>query len=181
MRMTSRVTFSVLALSILSAAQQGAPPPVREPDTLNVFYLVDSGKLVSLERQMTNGIQIQHGFMSTKAAGVTELTGGQSSVRFKSGQLEFVVSMGGDPAVFSLRKLEIKKNKRGDTRELLVVKAQSSVFHAGKADTAERLIPIDFSRYGSSSYRAVPKEPIGPGEYAFWRADSQTVYCFGVD
>lgn len=180
MRAFCHAALFPLALSFVAAAQQTAPS-VPEPETLNVFYRLNSGALVSLERQTTTGVQLKHGFMSAKVAGVTEVPGGQSPVRFQSGPLDFVVAMGGDPAVYSLRKLEIKKNKRGDTRELLIVTAQGAVFHATKADTAEGLIPLDFSRYGTSSYKAVPTQPLSSGEYAFWRADSQTVFCFGVD
>lgn len=181
MRTIYRTTFSVFALFFAAVAQQTTAPAVPEPDTLNLFYRLDNGKLVSLEPQTTSGVQLQHGFMSSKAAGVTELSGGQSPVRFKAGPLEFVVATGGDPAVFSLRKLEIKKGKRGDSRELLIVTSQASVFHAGKMNMSQRTIPLDFTRYGSSSYRAVPKEPLTPGEYAFWRPDGQVAFCFGVD
>jgi hypothetical protein len=139
MKATNQATFSLLVLSIAAVAQQSAVP-LSEPETLNVFYRLNNGTLVSLERQTTTGVQVQHGFMSSKVAGVTEVPGGKSLVRFQTGPLEFVVAMGGDPAVYSLRKLEIKKHKRNDTRELLIVTAQGAVFGATKADTAEGLL-----------------------------------------
>jgi hypothetical protein len=177
-------TLGCFFLGVAAFAQRSTEPAaLPEPQTLNVFYgLKDGGgALVSLEQQTTAGVQLSHGFMSAKVAGTTQISGGRSPVRLQVGQLEFAVATGGDPAVYSLRKLSLKKDKHGDNRELLIVTAQGAVFHASKANTAESIVPLDFSRYGTGSYRAVSRQPLLPGEYAFWRADSQTVFCFGVD
>jgi hypothetical protein len=166
---------------LLVATVAFAQEVIIEPSKVNVFYRLGGGELTQLEQQTTSGTQLRHGFMSAKVAGTTDIPGGHSLVRFQSGALEFVVATGGDPAVYSLRKADTKKNKRGETRELLIVTARGALFGSAKTNTADSVIPLDFSRYGTSSYKAVPRQTLVPGEYALFRPDNPTVFCFGVD
>ena len=171
----------VILIAAICAIAAFAQSPVEEPSSLNVFYRLETGKLVPLEQQTTKGSELKHGFMSTKAAAVTQISGPQSPVRFPAGAMEFVVATATDPAVYSLRKLEVKKTKSSGTRELLIVTAQASMFGKAKVDSSGTAVALDFTRYGSASYKAAPRQPLVPGEYAFWRPDLPAVFCFGVD
>ena len=171
----------LILIPVLCALAASAQSPVEEPSNLNVIYRLETGKLVPLEQQTTKGSELKHGFMSTKAAAVTQISGPQSPVRFPVGTIEFVLATATDPAVYSLRKLEVKKAKSTGTRELLIVTAQGSMFGKAKMDSSGTVVLLDFTRYGSASYKATPRQPLVPGEYAFWRADLPAVFCFGVD
>ena len=103
--------LSLLVSSIAAVAQQSTAP-LPEPEKLNEFFRLNSGTLIPLERLDANRVQlVQHGFMSAKGVSTTEVPGGGSSVRFRAGSLEFVVSMsmGGDPSLYSLRKSKLER------------------------------------------------------------------------
>lgn len=47
-------------------------------------------------------------------------------------------------------------------------------------NVAAGLLPIEFTRYGKSSYK-ISAGKLLAGEYAIGQAYGQTVFCFGVD
>jgi len=162
----------LLVLTLVAAAFAQTPP---EPDANDVFYALQE-KLVPLELQQAAWGSKGAGFVGLGRKSVSEIPGGRSPVRFKSAiRLEFVVRSAAaatpaDPnTVYSLRKLAPKKNKR----EMILM--------AQKADPSEAVLPVDFSRYGNSSYK-LAVGPLKPGEYALGRATlPQRVFCFGID
>jgi hypothetical protein len=173
-----------LLMTLSTPAQTANPDSVSEPEFADVFYRLDAGKLMPLERQDTGTPHVSVG-LSMK--GTTELPGGKSPVRFHAGErLEFIVRSGlsatQDPAtVYHLRALNIKKNKR----ELLILTTKATFFHGATAKTGAALgeLPLEFTRYGAVSIK-VTTAPLPPGEYAVGTnagLPGQAVFCFGVD
>jgi len=169
-----------------TSAQTSNPPDqsVSEPEFAGVFYKLDSGKLIPLEREAATITGKARGFIVMSVKAVLAVPGGRSPVRFRAGEpLDFVVrsrfaTSAVDPtAMYWLRKLAAK----GDNRELLVTAGHATPVGAFmKTTLTEGVLPVEFARYGSSSYRmTTPALP--PGEYAVSRAYSQAVFCFGVD
>jgi hypothetical protein len=174
-----------LILAVLFVSSGIAQKDLAEPEFDNVFFELDAGKLIPLERQ-TAAIQGKaSGFivMSSKAA--SEFPGAKSTVRFRANQpLEFIVrspiaSTTVDPStLYVLRRLNVKKKK---SRELVIMAGHATPFGAStKTDLAEGVLPITFTHYGASSLR-VTTGPLPPGEYALSQAYAQTVFCFGTD
>jgi hypothetical protein len=159
---------------------------VAEPDFAEIFYRLDAGKLVLLERQSMATMHSGTGFGSYNTKSI--LPGNRSPVRFRAGEpLEFVVRQGQvtgaqDPATaYHLRPLAVKKK----TRELAIVTVHATgLFSAtSKMDAAVDELPVEFARYGNSSIRLTTK-PLPPGEYALGQSYGGlglAVYCFGVD
>lgn len=169
-------------LTLLSAPAQTAPDSVSEPEFNDVFYRLDAGKLLPLERLDTGTTHVSVGF---SMKGSIELNGGKSPVRLRAGdRLDFIVRSGlstaQDPSsVYHLRALSIKKNKR----EMLILAVKGTMFHGatGKTGAALGELPLEFSRYGSASIKA-STTPLLPGEYAVGTGmPGQAVFCFGVD
>lgn len=186
--------FRALALSVLwlitalvTLPEKGAaqnPQTAAEPEFQDVFYHLEAGKLVPLERQTGIVKGKASGFIVMSMKAVYDYPGGKSSVRVRSGErLEFVVrsfaaKIDVDPNTqYRLRKLESKKDKR----ELVVSAGHASPVGASmKTDLARGILPVTFSRYGNASYK-LTTESLPPGEYALSREYVQTVFCFGVD
>jgi hypothetical protein len=173
-----------LAIVTLCSLAGVAQETLSEPEFADVFFRLDAGKLVPLERQ-TAAIQGKaSGFiiMSTKA--VSEFQGAKSPVRFSSEQsLDFVVrsplaSSTVDPStLYVLRKLNSKKK----SRELVIMAGHvTPVGGSTKTNLAQGVLPVTFARYGASSIK-MSTGPLPPGEYAASRLYAQTVFCFGVD
>lgn len=170
----------VMLCSVAGVAQETLP----EPEFADVFFRLDAGKLVPLERQ-TAAIQGKaSGFiiMSTKAA--SEFPGAKSPVRFRSDQpLDFVVRSALAPStvdpstLYVLRKLNSKKKSRG-----LVIMAGhiTPIGGSTKTDLAQGVLPVTFAHYGTASLK-MTTGPLQRGEYAVSQIYAQTVFCFGVD
>jgi hypothetical protein len=165
-------------------AQADQPSHLIEPDTSEVFYRLDSGKLISLERQTAVIHSKTSGFIVMSMKTVTEFRGGKSPVRFPSGEpMDFVVrsvlgASGVDQNTFyCLRHLDEKKK----TRELLTMVGHASPMGASaQMNVDQGVLPVEFGKYGSGSIK-LHTEPLPSGEYAVSRIYGQTVFCFGVD
>jgi hypothetical protein len=172
--------FFVTLWSLVGVAQE----TVSEPEFADVFFRLDAGNLVSLERQTASVQGKASGFivMSMKAA--SEFPGPKSPVRFHAGQpIDFVVrtflaSSTVDPnTLYVLRKLDSKKK----TRELVFMAGHiTPVGGSSKTNLAQGGLPVEFARYGASSFK-MTTGPLQPGEYAVSLLYAQTVFCFGVD
>jgi len=173
-----------LAILMLYTLAGLAQEPTPEPEFADVFFRLDAGKLIPLERQNAAIQGKASGFiiMSTKAT--SEFTGSKSPVRFRSDEsLDFVVrsplaSSAVDPnTLYVLRKLNSKKK----SRELVIMAGHiTPVGGSTKTDLAQGVLPVTFARYGTSSIRMTAGS-LPPGEYAVSRLYAQTVFCFGVD
>jgi hypothetical protein len=172
------LTFLMLAFTCLS--QNAA----LEPDIAEIFYRLDHDKLVPLERQAAALKGGAHGFIVMSMKTSSEFPGGKSPVRFKSGEkLDLIVRSAVpvsavDPnIIYYLRKLNAKKK----TRELVMMSGHASPLGLSTTTTpAEGVLPVDFTRYGSSSLKMTTGE-LAPGEYAVGRPYGPAVFCFGVD
>jgi len=174
-------TFVVITLCSLVGVAQEIPS---EPEFANVFFRLDAGKLVPLERQTATIQGKASGFIVMNMKASWELSGIKSPVRFHSDQpLDFFVRSlippsAVDPSTFYfLRKLNIKKK----TRELIVMVGHASPGSATiNNDPAQGALPVTFAQYGTSSLK-ITTGPLPPGEYALSGSYAQTVFCFGVD
>ena len=167
----------VIALTVLTLVAQ-APS---EPEFANVFFRLDAGKLVPLERQ--GSLKIHAGPFGGSVK--SEISGGRSPVRFQSGQpIEFVVKTlsPADPAgLYHLHRLAVGKNKR----EALIMKTRltSPLSATSQIGDVANESPLTFSRYGTGSIKAVAAG-LPPGEYAIglsYAAATGTLFCFGID
>ncbi len=150
-----------------------------EPEFIDVFYRLDGGKLVSLERQSSTMV---HSLVGVKFSSL--IAESKSPVRFRSGEsIEFVVrgsvlSSYGDPGqIYGMRKLTSKK----DHREFLAFAVAYGGLLGAKAKDMAHL-PLDFARYGEGSIKVTTSE-LPPGEYAIGRIGigTKAVFCFGID
>jgi hypothetical protein len=177
--------FRLLLVSVMFCTLAGmAQETVAEPEFADVFFRLDSGKLVPLERQ-TAAIQGKaSGFIVMSMKASWEIPGAKSPIRFRSEQpLDFVVrsllaQSAVDPSTFYfLRKLNSKKK----TRELVVMNGHASPGSATiNNNPAQDALPVTFARYGASSLK-MTTGPLPPGEYALSGPYAQTLFCFGVD
>jgi hypothetical protein len=156
---------------------------VVEPEFADVFFSLDSGKLIPLERQSASTQIKTSGFLVVNGKGVMAFPGKASPVRFHGGELVFIVrsqsaASGIDPTdLYHLRRLSVQK----DQREILLTTVHvSRVGGSATSTRTDGIIPLAFSRYGGSSYK-VTASALAPGEYAIGRARGQTVFCFGID
>lgn len=174
-------TLVIVTLCSLAGLAQETPT---EPEFADVFFRLDAGKLVPLERQTATIQGKASGFIVMNMKASWEITGTKSPVRFRSDQpLDFVVrslltQSAMDPSTFYfLRKLNIKKK----TRELVVMVGHASPGSATmNNDPAQGALPVTFARYGTSSLK-MTTGPLPSGEYALSGPYAQTVFCFGVD
>jgi hypothetical protein len=170
--------MTVFALACL------AQTVVPEPEMADIFYRLDQGNLIPLERQSPTTRSNAHGFLVMNMTTVSEFPGAKSPVRFKSGErLDFVVRtivpvFAVDPnTIYCLRKLDPKKS----TRELPIMSARFSPLGTSTTSTpAEGILPVEFARYGNSSLK-ITTGVLAPGEYSVGHVHGQAVFCFGVD
>src|SRR6266436_10194846 len=115
MQFTMRPHLAFLLGMVVCAGQT----PVREPDFADVFFRLENGQLIALERQPITMKGGAHGFIVVNVKVTARFPAGKSTARFKVGEpLHFVVrsplSAGAaDPAMFyCLRKLDAKKDHR---------------------------------------------------------------------
>lgn len=178
--MKRRVAIALLtSCAIAAAAQQVAP----DPDFPDVFFRLDAGKLVLLERQTATVQGKASGLLVTNVKEVSDFPGTKSTVRFSAGQpIEFIVRPAIDPsavdpgAVYFLRKLAVRKNER----ELVIMSARVSPVGTSRTSKLSDALPLAFSRYGASSVK-LTTQGLPPGEYAFSVEHDPAVFCFGVD
>lgn len=161
--------------------QPGVSTP--EPEFADVFFGLAGTNLVPLERQaVTTQVNVT-GFLIVNGKGILAFPGAASPVRFRSGELVFVVrslsaATAADPTdLYHLRKLTPEK----DEREAIMSTVHVSPLGASASNTrSDGVLPVRFSRYGASSYK-VTVDALPRGEYALGRAGEHTAFCFGVD
>lgn len=184
--MKGKLTITLIALSLLTSliivdARQAKQS--EEPEYLSVFFYLNpaDGALVSLERQTANvRTKIKAmGFGGGEA--VIEVKGGKSPVRFKTDQkLEFVVRVAStqiDPLnVVQFIAWKSKKDKRS-----LVITKVGPMGAGGSTNMTAGAVAFNASKYGQSSFKISPAQPLPPGEYALGTGDTGTAFCFGVD
>ena len=186
MRDTLLLSALGLLMMISAPAQTTSPDSksVSEPEFADVFYRLDAGKLVPLERQAATMHGQAHGFIVMSMKTASEFPGSKSPIRFSAGQrLDFVVrsilaaSMADPNATYCLRRL----NSKQKTRELVTMAGHvSPVGMSTKMNLAGVALPVEFSKYGNSSFKMTTAE-LAVGEYAIGRPYGPAVFCFGID
>jgi hypothetical protein len=156
---------------------------VPEPEFADVFYRLEAGALVPLERQTLRYKGEVSGLIVVNVRSVSEIPGGKSSVRFKVGQLDFIVRTALAPSAFNpnsvycLRKMNATKRRR----ELVTMVGYASpVGGENTLNLAGGALPVNFSNYGSSSLKMTTEE-LPAGEYTLGRTYGPAVFYFGVD
>lgn len=174
---------SVALLAALFLCVGWTQETVVEPEFADVFFTLDAGKLIPLERQSASTQIKTSGFIVVNSKSVMAFPGKASPVRLPGSELVFIVrsqfaASSSDPTdLYHLRRLTIKK----DQREILLTTVHVSPVGGSVRNTrTDGVVPLAFSRYGKSSYR-ITASGLAPGEYAIGRANGQTVFCFGVD
>lgn len=174
------LALAALALALGIAQTQTAP--VAEPEFNDVFYRLEGGKSIPLERQAVQAKGHAGGFIVMGMKTSALIPGGKSPVRFKASEpQEFIVKsvLGyyADPnTMLWLRKLTPKK----DRRELVIMSGHfSPVSSSVNTNMAAGTIPMEFSHYGQSSLKATVT--LASGEYALSLMSAQFVFCFGID
>jgi hypothetical protein len=179
----------IVGCCLLSAPAQAQTPDsqsLTEPEFSDVFFRLDTaGKLIPLERQTATIQGKASGFIVMNMKSLFEILGGQSPVRFHTGETldfvvrSFVVTTAVDPnTVYALHRLDKKKNKR----EMIVMTGHASPGGASmNTNPVQGVLHVEFSRYGKSSLK-ITAGALAPGEYALSpHAYAQTIFCFGVD
>ncbi len=168
----------VLFFQTVSAQQS---QKILEPEYIGVFFYLNEGKLVALERQSAESkLKIKAmGFGGGES--ILQIKGEQSNVRFKADQkVEFVVrvsSQSTDPvSIIQFYRFESKKGMR----RLSIAKAGTMGMGA-KSIVNQNAVSFNAAKYGESSFKIVPANALLPGEYCFSGAASQDGFCFGID
>jgi hypothetical protein len=177
-------SIAAVAVVALCAATLWAQERTVEPEFADVFFRLDAGKLVPLERQIATVEGKSSGFIVMNSKMVYAFPGAKSPVRFRSGHpLDFVVrtltrQSTEDPnSIYVLRKLDSKKK----SRELVMSSAHFTPLGGSSRSSLEQsALPVDFSRYGVYSIR-MTTSALAAGEYAVSRIHDHTVFCFGVE
>jgi hypothetical protein len=153
-----QMKFRIMLVTLIFCACAGiSQETVAEPEFDDVFYQLNAGKLISLERETAAIRGKASGFvvMSTKA--VSEFPGAKSPVRFPPDQpIDFLVrsplaTSTVDPnTLYVLRKLNPKKK----SRELVIMAGKvTPIGGSAKTDLAQSVLPVTFARYGASSIK----------------------------
>lgn len=179
MKWVAAAVFSLFACSLTLA--QATPP---EPDFGDVFFRLDAGKLVPLEKETAAIEGKGGGFMVATAKAFWEVPGPKSPIRFEANTpLEFVVrsalvGTATDPStMYVLRRMDSKKK----AREIVYMTGHyGPVGGSSRTNLSEGVLPVTFARYGAQSFELITG-PLPPGEYALSVSYGQTLYCFGVD
>lgn len=161
-----------IALSFFAIAAISQERKLPEPESIGVFYFLDSvnDSLLPLERQVAVGKS--RGLIKTKV--VVQLKGEKSAVRLKINQkAEFVVNLpnGVDPNKYHLYLFDVTKGKR----ELVL--AQSTMTGA-KSNFVQ--VPCNITKFGAA-YKFTPSQSLSAGEYGFFPNDSNDSFSFGID
>jgi hypothetical protein len=183
--MKSALAALLLLFPAAAFGQNAKTPP--EPASASTFYYLDfSAQLVPLESQV---VQMKHNYRDLGFAGgstIYQVKGDKSPMRLKAnGKPEFVVRLEGgyDPleAVW-VRHFDAVRGSR-----VMPIADFNALGNVSKVTLEPAVIDFNAAKYGSSSIKIVPIEPLTPGEYCLIiRAPGQlpkrtNAFCFGVD
>lgn len=166
--------FAVALTGALIQTTQAQENKVVEPTAIGIIYWLDpsNGALVQLDRENTN-IKSSPGFFKSSAK--LRVNGVKAAMRLKPSKPEFVMQLanGVDPTKIKLYLLTVT----GGKRETVIL----TVVAFGGAKSELKTLTVDVTKYGQSSYKLTPAQPLAPGEYVLVATDSTDAYCFGVD
>jgi len=180
MKILVSAIFCALFLFVSNSQAQVEKKP-EEPEYIGVFFFLNEGKLSGLERQKPDTKVKVKGMGFGGAESLLQINGERSPVRFKSDQtLELVVrvtSQATDPmSLIQFFRFEAKKGMR----RLQLAKAGSMGMN-GKSTINQNAVSFNAVKYGESSFKIVPANDLGPGEYCLSGQGNQDAFCFGID
>lgn len=166
--MTTKRSLSVLALALIAAAGLAQSTSAFEPQDYSIFYyLSPAGQPTQLERQNPSEA-LEHGKY------VFEVTDEKSPVRFPAGSpLQFVVRTT-EPFEKARTTIQFLKFESQDGKRRAELKRRDFEKNRGNRE-------LNIEKYGSSSLKLVPAQPLPPGEYCFSRTTITQGFCFGID
>jgi hypothetical protein len=170
---------ALMLLAVLPGQGQTEKPgeQLAEPEFNDVFYRLDAGRLVPLERQ--------EGVLKSTTKGFVVMSM-KSEIEFQASDvpMEFVVRFPlslakQDPTtMYHLRKLTTQK---GGREAVLRSGHASPVGASMNKASPDGSLPLEFKRCGTSSYRLITP-PLAPGEYALaYALSGHTAFYFGLD
>jgi hypothetical protein len=183
--------FSAAVIFSLSQIKAiAAPTRTVEPEYIGVFVALDpsSGALIELERHTTTQHTKLKGLGFGGGEGYLEVPGERSPIRFKADAVPpFLVraaSQQADPQS-SIRLISWTVEK-GSRRVTVATVGPMGI--GTKTGVDENLLLFNATRYGESSFKIVPAQPLRPGEYALGRpagiethGAGQDSFSFGID
>lgn len=159
----------MIALSLIICAAQTASDKVPEPDSIGVFFYLDSATQ-TLKRLPTEEFKRHSGGF----AAVTQ------SVRVSGDASSFHLS-GSDKAAFVFKVFKDEEAAKAKLFQFSV-KGSEREYDLGKWKrrdfTPNTGLAVDVAKFGASSYKLTPETPLSPGEYALTLGP--TVFTFGV-
>ena len=171
--MFMRTWVILLALSLSACAAQTVADKMPEPESIGVFFYLDS-TTQALKRLPKEDWKKHSKAGWTTVSTDLKLDGPSSPFRIPAAaKTVFVLRASEDSAEKTkLYRFDVK----GGRREYEIGKWKRRDFVPNPG------ISVDISKFGESSYKIVPESPLGPGEYAMFTGDTQSVvFTFGVD
>jgi hypothetical protein len=151
---------------ILGHAQEVPEPPSRG---VPVYFRVGDKQVVQLEQhefKQGRDFKVSHGMA------MLQLDGDRSPVRIMETRPTFLVKAAKPPDPRNLMRLD---SGGGNRTARLVVQGKLAWPMTGSA------VEFEVRRYGQSSYRIRPLEPLAAGEYSLSPGISNSMYFFGVE
>ncbi len=141
---------------------------VFQPPYVSVFYFLRaSGEGLDLERKTPNVRSKGDRFLFV-------IPGEKSPVRLSAGEkMQFVVRVAEDFDRAKATMQLFRFDGGNGTRQVLLKIRDVRSNKAG--------VPLIAEKYGDSSLKVAPSEPLAPGEYCLSRSTISQGYCFGVD
>lgn len=141
---------------------------VFQPPYVSVFYyLRASGEGMELERETPNLIRNGNKLLFV-------LPGDKSPVRLTAGErMQFIVRVAEDFNKATATMQLFRFDGGNGTRQALLKIRDVRSNKVG--------VPLIAEKYGDSSLKVAPSQPLAPGEYCLSRSTISQGYCFGVD
>jgi hypothetical protein len=157
-------------LALLSVASQAqAPAKPADPELIGVIYSLDPASH-ELKRLPSDTWKVHQAQGFAKVTRQVRLEGAASAFRIAGGdKITLVFTAVGDDAM-NVRAYPcvVKEGRR-----------ECDLAKFGRGSTPAPNIAASLAKYGDSSYKLTPDQPLNPGEYAVVFSDK--VFTFGVD
>jgi hypothetical protein len=160
-------TMIAFSLSICAAQTATAKPP--EPESIGVFFYLDSASQ-TLKRLPQEDFKRHSGGFSSVVQSV-KVSGGGSSLHIAANdKTTFVFKVFKDEEASGAKLFQF--TVKGSEREYDLGKWKRRDY------TTNTGLPVDIAKFGESSYKLTPETPLNPGEYALTLGPS--VFTFSV-
>jgi len=157
----------LVVLSIASQAQAPAKPA--DPDLIGVVYSMDPASH-ELKRLPSDTLKTHQAQGFAKVTVMARIDGAASTFRIAGGDKITLVFSAVGEAAMKVRAYScvVKEGRR-----------ECDIAKFGRGSTPAPGVSASLAKYGDSSYKLTPDQPLTPGEYAVVFDDK--VFTFGVD